>query len=62
MDYFEAIRKTQEFLVEQAKINNARIINNVDINETIDIMVSDILEKFGGIDNVKQESERDNDN
>ncbi len=62
MDNFEAIRKTQEFLVEQAKINNARIINNVDINETIDIMVSDILEKFGGIDNVKQESERDNDN
>ena len=62
MDNFEAIRKTQEFLVEQAKINDARIINNVDITETIDIMVSDILEKFGGIDNVKQESERDNDN
>ena len=62
MDNFEAIRKTQKFLVEQAKINDARIINNVDITETIDIMVSDILEKFGGIDNVKQESERDNDN
>ena len=56
MDYFPTIRKTQKFLVEQAKIHDARIINNVDINETIDIMVNDILEKFGGIDDVEQES------
>lgn len=62
MENFETIRKTQSFLVEQAKINNALIINNVDINETIDIMVSDILEKFGGIDNVEQKSQRNNDN
>lgn len=50
MDNFDAIRKTQRFLVEQAKIHNSHIINNVDINETIDIMVNDILEKFGGVD------------
>lgn len=56
MDNFDAIRKTQKFLVEQAKIHDARIINNVDINETIDIMVNDILDKFGGINDVKQES------
>ncbi|WP_405309850.1 2-phosphoglycerate kinase [Methanobrevibacter sp.] len=56
MDYFPTIRKTQKFLVDQAKIHDARIINNVDINETIDIMVNDILEKFGGIDDVEQES------
>ncbi len=56
MDNFEAIRKTQMFLVEQAKIHDAHIVNNVDINETIDIMVNDILEKFGGIDDVEQES------
>ena len=56
MENFETIRKTQKFLVEQAKIHDARIINNVDINETIDIMVNDILEKFGGIDDVEQES------
>ena len=62
MDNFEAIRKTQNFLVEQAEIHNVRVINNVDINETIDIMVNDILEKFGGIDNVKQESQGNNDN
>ena len=56
MENFGTIRKTQQFLVEQAKIHDARIINNVDINETIDIMVNDILEKFGGIDDVEQES------
>ena len=53
MENFGAIRKTQNFLVEQAKIHDARIINNVDINETIEIMIEDILEKFGGTDNVE---------
>lgn len=61
MDNFDTIRKTQSFLIEQAKIHDSHIIDNVDINETIDIMINDILDKFGGIDNVKQESERDND-
>ena len=56
MDNFDTIRKTQQFMVEQAKINDTRIINNVDINETIDLMVGDILEKFVGAENVKQES------
>lgn len=55
MDNFDTIRRTQQFLVEQANIHDTRVINNVDINETIDIMVSDILEEFGG-DNVEQES------
>ena len=56
MDNFGSIRKTQRFLVEQAKIHDTRIINNVDINETIEIMVDDILKEFGGVDNVEQES------
>ena len=56
MENFESIRKTQSFLVEQAKIHDTRIINNVDINETIEIMVDDILKEFGGVDNVEQES------
>lgn len=56
MENFGTIRKTQRFLVEQAKIHDTRIIDNVDINETIEIMVDDILEKFGGINNVEQES------
>ena len=56
MDNFSTIRKTQKFLVEQAKIHDAPIINNVEINETIDIMVNNILERFGGINDVEQES------
>lgn len=56
MDNFDTIRKTQKFLVEQAKIHDAHIINNVDINETIDIMVNDVLEEFGGLDDVEQKS------
>ena len=56
MENFDSIRKTQNFLVQQAEIHDTRIINNVDINETIDIMVSDILEEFGGVENVKQKS------
>ena len=56
MDNFETIRKTQRFLVEQAKIHDVKIINNVEINDTIEIMVDEILEKFGGVDNVEKES------
>ena len=56
MDNVSTIRKTQKFLVEQAKIHDAPIINNVEINETIDIMVNNILERFGGINDVEQES------
>jgi 2-phosphoglycerate kinase len=56
MENFAMIRKTQRFLVDRAKIHNTPIINNVDINETIDIMVEEILEKFGGVNNVEQES------
>jgi 2-phosphoglycerate kinase len=53
MDNFETIRKTQNFLGQQAKIHDTHIIDNVDINETIDTMVGDILEKFGVDDDVE---------
>lgn len=56
MENFGTIRKTQRFLVDQAKINNVRVINNVDINESIDIMIGDILENFGDVSNVEQKS------
>ena len=62
MDNFETIRKTQMFLIEQAKINDTRIINNMDMNETIDIMVNDVLDEFGGVSDVGEASKRDNDN
>lgn len=48
MENFETIRKTQQFLIDQAKIHDAYIINNVDIKTTIDLMVEDIIEEFGG--------------
>ena len=48
MENFSKIRKTQDFLINQAKIHNAHVINNVDIRTTIDSMVSDIIEEFGG--------------
>ena len=48
MENFSKIRKTQDFLTNQAKIHNAHVINNVDIRTTIDSMVSDIIEEFGG--------------
>ena len=56
MENFDMIRKTQKFLVEQANIHDTRVINNVEINETIDIMVNDILEEFGGVEDVRKES------
>ena len=56
MENFGTIRKTQRFLVEQAKIHDTSIINNVEINDTIERMVDEILEKFCGVENVEQES------
>lgn len=56
MENFDMIRKTQKFLVEQANIHDTRVINNVEINETIDIMVNDILDEFGGVEDVRKES------
>ncbi len=61
MENFPTIRKTQEFLIDQAKIHNAHIINNVDIRNTIDLMVNDIIEEFGGENSVNEESITDND-
>lgn len=51
MDNFKTIRKTQEFLINQANINNAYVINNVDIRNTIDSMVDVIIEQYGGESN-----------
>lgn len=56
MDNFETIRKIQNFLVSQAEINHTPVINNVDINETIEIMVCDILKEYGDVEYDEQES------
>ena len=51
MDNFRTIRKTQEFLISQANINNAHVINNIDIRNAIDSMVDVIIEQYGGESN-----------
>ena len=61
MENFGTIRKTQQFLIDQAKIHDAHIINNVDIRNTIDLMVDDIIEEFGGETDDGKESSRNND-
>ncbi|WP_296889986.1 2-phosphoglycerate kinase [uncultured Methanobrevibacter sp.] len=48
MENFNAIRKTQDFLIDQANIHETPIINNIDFRNTIDLMVNEIIEKFGG--------------
>ena len=53
---FHLIRKTQSFMIDQAIKHNSKIIDNVDVTYTIDIMVNDIIEKYGGSYDVKQES------
>ena len=51
MDNFSTIRKTQNFLIDQANIHHNPIINNVDFRQTIDSMVDEIIDKFGGESN-----------
>ena len=61
MDNFETIRKTQNFLIDQAEIHDVHVINNVDFRNTIDLMVNDIIEKFGGEKDDNKKSIRNND-
>lgn len=55
LDNFDIIRKTQDFMIEQAHEFDSHIINNVDIVNTIDIMIDDITERYGDV-SVSKES------
>ena len=48
--------------IHQEIKHNSKIIDNVDVKYTIDIMVNDIIEKYGGSYDVRQESKGNNDN
>ncbi len=48
LDNFEAIRKTQNFMIKQAEKYDSHIINNVDVINTIDLMIDDIVERCKG--------------
>ena len=61
MENFNTIRKTQDFLIDQANIHHTPVINNVDFRNTIDLMINAIIEQFGGEENDSKESIRNND-
>ena len=61
MDNFSTIRKTQDFLITQANIHNTPVINNADFRNTIDLMVNEIIEQFGGEETDGEESIGNND-
>ncbi|MDO5848820.1 MAG: 2-phosphoglycerate kinase [Methanobrevibacter sp.] len=54
LDNFDTIRKTQDFMIEQAHEFDSHIINNVDVVKTIDIMINDITERYGDVSVNKQ--------
>lgn len=48
MENLDTIRKTQDFLITQANIHKTPVLNNADFRNTIDLMVNEIIEQFGG--------------
>jgi 2-phosphoglycerate kinase len=54
LDNFFAIRKTHNFFESQAKKFDVPVIENIDVVTTIDSIMKDISESYGGISNVKK--------
>ena len=53
LENFDSIRKIHNYIISQAENNNSTFIENIDVIKTADIMISCIIEKLGGIDDVK---------
>lgn len=53
LDNFESIRKIHDYNVEQAKIYSIPIIENIEVKNTIDLIIKDITKRYGEIENVK---------
>lgn len=53
LDNFNAINKTQDFIISQAEENNALIIENMDVIKTVEIIIDNIVKKFEGINDDK---------
>jgi len=47
---FNSIRRTHNYIVNQAEIYNVEVIENIDVIKTVDKMISYIIEKYGGMD------------
>ncbi|WP_409200750.1 2-phosphoglycerate kinase [Methanobrevibacter sp. DSM 116169] len=50
---FESIRRTHNYIIQQAEKYDSAIIENVDVIKTVDMMISYITEKYGGMKNAK---------
>jgi 2-phosphoglycerate kinase len=62
LDNFFAIRKILEYFESQANNYSIPIIENIDVVTTIDTIIKNITEKYGGISNAKKlKSERSDD-
>lgn len=62
LDNFFAIRKTQRYFESQAVRFDVPVIENIDVVTTIDTIIKNITETYGGITNVEREkSEGPND-
>jgi 2-phosphoglycerate kinase len=53
LDNFDSIRKTQNYFINQGSLFNSKIIDNIDVTTTSDIMSDYIVEKYGGMSDVK---------
>lgn len=53
LDNFDSIRKIHNYIISQSEKYDSELIENIDVIKTVDIMISYINEKFGGIENVK---------
>ncbi|WP_066973687.1 2-phosphoglycerate kinase [Methanobrevibacter filiformis] len=61
LDNFESIRKTQDYFMSQAEKFNVPLIENRNVATTIDYIIKDISETYGGFNAKKYKSERIND-
>ncbi|MDL2246399.1 2-phosphoglycerate kinase [Methanobrevibacter sp. OttesenSCG-928-K11] len=53
LDNFISIRRTQKYIIDQAEKYDSKLIENIDVIKTIDIMISFIIENYGGMNNVE---------
>ena len=53
LDNFEAIRKTNNYLNDQAKKEGVPVIDNIDVIETLDFIIETISNTYGGMNDVE---------
>lgn len=55
LDNFNSIRKTQRYIVNQAKTEGVPVIDNIEVATTIDYILETITKSYGGINDDKQD-------